>query len=174
MIVLVYLGSQCTKFHADGWTCWFLRPFIWSCVSVLMRYRDGSDKGTASNFVQVSEKVRRRPWEWLDKRLGKTVWDVYRCLNGMLGLGQTEKGEAGEGQSQEHAHYFLWHPKNLACQDQFFENNSLDVKEHDEHSLNFAYHLSPFLVLVSLDFSIRRIVALSQGHNRKSSSHHQW
>jgi hypothetical protein len=34
-----------------------LRIFIWSLVSGLMRFRDGSDKGTASNFVQISEKV---------------------------------------------------------------------------------------------------------------------
>jgi hypothetical protein len=34
--------------------------------------------------------------------------------------------------------------------------------------------LSPFSVMVSLDFSVGRIVALSQGHNHKSSSHHQW
>jgi hypothetical protein len=33
------------------------RPFIWSCVSGLMRLRGGSDKGTESNFVKVSEKV---------------------------------------------------------------------------------------------------------------------
>jgi hypothetical protein len=56
MIVLSYLGSQCTKFmqldgHAD-----FIRPFIWSYVSGLTRLRGGSDKGTASNFMQISEK----------------------------------------------------------------------------------------------------------------------
>jgi hypothetical protein len=43
----------------------FLRPFIWSCVSGLIRFCVGSDKGTASNFVQISGgggEVRRRPW----------------------------------------------------------------------------------------------------------------
>jgi hypothetical protein len=29
----------------------FSRPFIWSRVSGLMRFHDGSDKGTTSNFV---------------------------------------------------------------------------------------------------------------------------
>jgi hypothetical protein len=29
------------------------------------------------------------------------------CLNGMLGSGQTENDEAGEEQSQEHAHHLL-------------------------------------------------------------------
>jgi histone-lysine N-methyltransferase SETMAR len=38
MIVLAYLWRQCTKFCAAGWTCWFLHPFIWSCVSDLMRF----------------------------------------------------------------------------------------------------------------------------------------
>jgi hypothetical protein len=46
----------------------------------------------------------------------------------------------------------------LACQDEFFLNNPLDVKENDEHAL---------------DFSIGKIVALSQDHHHKSSSHHQ-
>jgi hypothetical protein len=27
MIVLVYLGSQCTKFHLAGWMCWFFTHF---------------------------------------------------------------------------------------------------------------------------------------------------
>jgi hypothetical protein len=32
-----------------------------------------------------------------------------------------------------------------ACQDEIFVNNSLDVKENDEHALDFAVHLSrPF------------------------------
>jgi hypothetical protein len=35
----------------------FLHNFIWSCVSDLMRLRGGSDKGTASNVVQISENV---------------------------------------------------------------------------------------------------------------------
>jgi hypothetical protein len=34
---------------------------------------------------------------------------VLRCLNGMLGSVQTEKGEASEEQSEEHAHVFLCH-----------------------------------------------------------------
>jgi hypothetical protein len=33
MIVLAYLGSQCTKFHAAGWKGWFLLSFyLGSCV----------------------------------------------------------------------------------------------------------------------------------------------
>jgi hypothetical protein len=39
----------------------------------------------------------------------------------------------------------------LHCQDEFFVNNPLDVKENDEHALGFALHLSPFPVSVSLD-----------------------
>jgi hypothetical protein len=42
----------------------FLRPFIWSRVTGLMRFRDGSNKETASNFVQSSENLGRRPWQW--------------------------------------------------------------------------------------------------------------
>jgi hypothetical protein len=35
----------------------FLRPFIWSCVSGLMRFCDGSEERTALNFVQISETL---------------------------------------------------------------------------------------------------------------------
>jgi hypothetical protein len=41
----------------------------------------------------------------------------------------------------------------LACQDEFFVNNPLDVKENDEHALDVAVHLSRlFPVLNSLKF----------------------
>lgn len=46
--------SQSTKFHAAGWTYGLYAPFIWN--------PDGSDKGT-SHFVQILEKVQRRPWQ---------------------------------------------------------------------------------------------------------------
>jgi hypothetical protein len=35
----------------------FLRPYIWNHVSGLMRFLEGSNKGTACNFVQISEYV---------------------------------------------------------------------------------------------------------------------
>jgi hypothetical protein len=71
MIVLANLWGQCTKFHATGGCTECLRPFIWSSVCGLMRFRDGSNKETASNVVQISEKVGRRPWKWIDKRSRK-------------------------------------------------------------------------------------------------------
>jgi hypothetical protein len=52
MIALAYLGSQCAPFHAADLLC----PFIRSRVSGLMRFRDGSHKGTAANCVQISVK----------------------------------------------------------------------------------------------------------------------
>jgi hypothetical protein len=30
----------------------------------------------------------------------------------------------------------------LACQDEFFVNNNLDIKQNDEHTLHFVLHLS--------------------------------
>jgi hypothetical protein len=45
MIVLAYLGSQCTTFHAAGWPCGFFTSF---CLESCMRFRDGSGTGTAS------------------------------------------------------------------------------------------------------------------------------
>jgi hypothetical protein len=38
----------------------------------------------ASHFKQLSEKVPRRPWKLLNKRLRKKAWAVYGCLNCML------------------------------------------------------------------------------------------
>jgi hypothetical protein len=53
-------------------------------------------------------------------------------------------------------------------------NKPLAVKENDEHALDFAFHISClFYMSVSVDFSIGRILALSQGHNCKFSSCHQ-
>jgi hypothetical protein len=57
---------------------WFFYIFfIWSHVSGLMRFCNGSNKGTASNFMQVSDKVWQRPWQLLDKRLGKKAWAIH-------------------------------------------------------------------------------------------------
>jgi hypothetical protein len=49
-----------------------------------------------------------------------------------------------------------------ACQGKFFVNNPLDVRENDEHALDFTLH-----------FSTGRTVPLSQVHECKSSSYHQ-
>jgi hypothetical protein len=35
----------------------FLRPFNWSRVSGVMQFCNGSDKGTALDFVKISEKM---------------------------------------------------------------------------------------------------------------------
>jgi hypothetical protein len=59
MIVTAYLGSQYTAFtQLDGCAA-FSRHCIYSRISGLMRFLNGSDKGTASDFVQISEDVRR-------------------------------------------------------------------------------------------------------------------
>jgi hypothetical protein len=42
--------------------------------------------------MQISEKVQRRPWQWLDKHLGKKVWAIHWNSK----LIKTEKGETGE------------------------------------------------------------------------------
>jgi hypothetical protein len=77
MTLLAHVERQRTTFHAAGWKWWFLRPLIWKSVSGLIRFRNVSDKGTASNCVQISEKVQQRPWQSLDKRLGTKAWAVH-------------------------------------------------------------------------------------------------
>jgi hypothetical protein len=61
VIVLTYLESQMYKISCsweDVLISYVL--LVKSPVSGLMRFRDGSDKETASNFGQISENVRRR------------------------------------------------------------------------------------------------------------------
>jgi hypothetical protein len=59
-------------------------PLIRGRVSDPMRFRYGCDSECAWDFVQMSEKVRRRPWQWLDKRPGQKAWAVHGRLNGKL------------------------------------------------------------------------------------------
>jgi hypothetical protein len=60
--------------HSWVYVLIFLHPFTWSITSCLMWFCDGSNKGTASDFMQILEKVQRRPWQWLDECLGKKAW----------------------------------------------------------------------------------------------------
>src|SRR5215510_3644799 len=62
---------------------------------------------------------------------------------------------------------------SLACWDKFSAQNPLDVKDSDDHAVDITFRLWPFFALVTWGFSTGRIVALSQGHNRKPSSHHR-
>jgi hypothetical protein len=70
-----------------------------------MRFCNWSDIKCASNFVQISEKVWQKPWQWLDKGSGKKAWAVHRESK----LTKTDTGETGGEQSQEHAHNFFSH-----------------------------------------------------------------
>jgi hypothetical protein len=48
-VVLAYLGNQCAS---DDFLSFYFDLFIW-----LMRFHDGSDKGEASGFAPILEKV---------------------------------------------------------------------------------------------------------------------
>jgi hypothetical protein len=51
----------------------------------------------------------------------------------------------------------------LTCQKEFFVNNPLDVKENDEHALDFALHLSClFFGLSQFGLSVYRACLLPQ------------
>ena len=81
------------------------------------------------------------------------------------------------------SHVFTQSPQNFAIEpgihilafwDKFFIHNPLDVQVSDDHAVDIAFHLSGlFLASMTWGFSTGRTVALSQGRNRKPSSHHQ-
>jgi hypothetical protein len=81
MIVLAYLGTQCTAFHTTGWTCWFLRSFIWSLYE--------SNSECASNLLRILEESEGDPGNKLTS---------FRRRKGKAKLTENEKGETGEGQ----------------------------------------------------------------------------
>jgi hypothetical protein len=68
-----------------------------------MCFHNGSDSECASDFVQMLERVRRRPWKVLEKHSRMKAWAIHRKSK----LTETEKGETGEEQNQEHDHFFL-------------------------------------------------------------------
>jgi hypothetical protein len=54
---------------------------------------------------QMLCKSQKKCWKWLDKRLGKKVWDP----NGNVKTHRTVKGNKSKEEIQEHAHHFLWY-----------------------------------------------------------------
>jgi hypothetical protein len=70
----------------------FLCPFIWNRTSGLIRFYDGTYKEAAIVHQILCKSLKKcdRHWQWLDIPLGKKAWAVQRCLNDMLGSGQTE------------------------------------------------------------------------------------
>jgi hypothetical protein len=86
----------------------------------------------------------------------KKAWDGASCVVAMQQpVLLSPKFEA------KSSHIFTQSPWNvtvvcgtdcLACQDEFFVNNPLDVKENDGHALDFALHLFRLFRSASLDF----------------------
>jgi hypothetical protein len=115
MIVLAYVESQCTKFHTAGWLCWFFTSFYLESYTWPNAISQCIWQWTCVKCCANVGKVLQIPWQWLDKHSRKKAWAIHGCLNEMLGSEQTEKGETGEEQSQEHAHNFLF-TKNSSWQ----------------------------------------------------------
>jgi hypothetical protein len=74
MVVLAHLGSQCTKFHAAGlgsadlYVLLFWVVYLAWAIPPWIRQRNNECE---SNLVQISENVRRKPWQWLDSFRGR-------------------------------------------------------------------------------------------------------
>jgi hypothetical protein len=78
---------------------------MFSSASDLIRFRDGSDKRAATNFVQISKVVLRIPRNVYTSVRSKKVPAVH----GNSKFTETEKGEAVEEENQEGAHHFHGH-----------------------------------------------------------------
>jgi hypothetical protein len=88
-IVLAYLGSQCTKFHAAGWTCWFfMLSHLESCIL------PDPGKSTTETLAMIRQAFG-------EESMSRTL--VMACsVEGRL------KKETGEKQSQGHSRHSLW------------------------------------------------------------------
>jgi hypothetical protein len=106
MIVLAYLGSQSTTFHAAGWMCWFFTSFylelcIWPDVMSRWIWQRNSIKFCA-NLIKSEmetlamtrqmfrEESTRSKWKSPTHR-DRKWWDRWRA------------------KSKEHAHHFFLH-----------------------------------------------------------------
>jgi hypothetical protein len=87
-----------------------------------MRFLDGCNSEYASDFVKVSEKMRERSWQRLDKCSGKKHEPYTESQD------KTKKGKTGEGQSQEHAHNFFISRRS------FTKNLSWQAKQSISHT----------------------------------------
>jgi hypothetical protein len=105
MIVLAYLGSQCTNFRVAGWTCWFLTSFY--LESEYLAWCDFAMVPTTEQH-KILSKSRKRCDEdpGNDTSVGGRKQAPY---TESPNSSRPKNGETGEGQSQEHAHHFLWH-----------------------------------------------------------------
>jgi hypothetical protein len=98
MIVLAYLWSRVSNFRQLGRNAGFYVLLF----QVVMQFYGGSEKRTTSNFAQISEKVRRETWQWMDTSLGKRPWALY----GMSNSPRRKKLERWRGKSSD---CFIWH-----------------------------------------------------------------
>jgi hypothetical protein len=91
------LGVSAQNFTQLGRRADFWHPFIWSRVTGLMRFCDGSNRGTA-NMKPSCDEI------WIDSYEPETKQQSsqQKILNS-----PRPKKETGEEQSQEHAHRFL-------------------------------------------------------------------
>jgi hypothetical protein len=72
-----YFGSQCMKFTQLGGRADLLSFYLELCIwpDVISRW---IWQQVCIRFVEISEKVQWRPWQWLDKCFRKKAWAIHR------------------------------------------------------------------------------------------------
>jgi hypothetical protein len=69
---------QCTTFQAAGWKCWFFSSFYWESWNWPDAISQWNRQRNSIKFcINLGTKVRRRPWQWLDKRSENKACDVH-------------------------------------------------------------------------------------------------
>jgi hypothetical protein len=110
-------------------------------------------------FCKSQKKVRQRLWQWLDKRLGKKTWAVHRKSK----FTETDKGKAGQRESQKHAHHFLWyqgdymqtsHPRRPNSQFYILLFCADCVKICEDFALNFGHKRSGYCITTTHNLTL--------------------